>query len=197
MYKLPDSTHRTPSLTILYTCSVGYAVRPSLAGRVALITGASSGIGEATAHVFAGAGAKLVLNGRDAKKLDAVVAAIKQHTPSAQIVTQIGSVDKEETHVQLVTLAINRFGALHVAFNNAGVFTFVDLKGSTAANVSVRRPTQRAITQHCVLTLANVPLCCIIRRSTPRSISTSRAWCMLSSTNYQLSVSLPRPRSGE
>ena len=120
-------------------------VRPSLAGRVALITGASSGIGEATAHAFAIAGAKLVLNGRDTEKLDAVVTAIKAHTPSAQIVTLIGSVDKEETHVQLVALVIQSFGALHVAFNNAGVFTFVDLKSSSSADVRAQRSSAKSV----------------------------------------------------
>lgn len=48
----------------------------SLAGRVILVTGASSGIGEATARMCAELGAKLVLNGRDAERLNAVYVAL-------------------------------------------------------------------------------------------------------------------------
>lgn len=96
-----------------------------LRDRVALITGASSGIGAATAKLFASQGAKLVLNGRNADRLEAVASAIRES--GGEVVTVVGSVDKEETHIKLVETALNRFGALHIAFNNSGVFPFARL----------------------------------------------------------------------
>jgi NAD(P)-dependent dehydrogenase (short-subunit alcohol dehydrogenase family) len=99
-----------------------------LAGRVALITGASFGIGAATARAFAAAGAKLVLNGRNAQRLDAVAASIRKAHPGVEIATQVGDVSAEQTHEQLVALALSRFGALHVVFNNAGVFPNAQLQ---------------------------------------------------------------------
>lgn len=110
----------------------------TLSGRVALITGASSGIGAATARLFATAGAKLVLSGRDEKRLQAVVDSIKQATPSAEIATLTGDIGLEETNKALVELALSRFGALHIAFNNAGLLRYEPLTGVTAANVDLQ-----------------------------------------------------------
>jgi NAD(P)-dependent dehydrogenase (short-subunit alcohol dehydrogenase family) len=106
---------------------------PSLAGRVALITGASSGIGAATARLFSLAGASLVIHGRDQTRLDAVAAEIK--AKGGKVVTLIGDAAKEETHKQLVALALKTYGALHIAFNNAGVAPFAPLTAITGEQV--------------------------------------------------------------
>ena len=92
----------------------------SFSGRVALVTGASFGIGAAAARAFAAAGANLVINGRNAERLEAVATDIRKQHPGVQVATLVGDVGKEETHVQLVALALSKFGALHIVFNNAG-----------------------------------------------------------------------------
>ena len=89
-----------------------------LKGRVALITGASSGIGAATARAFGRAGANLVLNGRNAGRLKAVADGLVKDF-GVQVATLVGDAALESTQRALVDLALSRFGALHIAFNNA------------------------------------------------------------------------------
>lgn len=89
-----------------------------LTGKTAIITGASSGIGRATAHCFARAGAALVLNARDPVALDRVVADLT--TLGAQACAVAGDVGDPDVHVRMVREAQSRFGALHIAVNNAG-----------------------------------------------------------------------------
>ena len=99
------------------------------------MTGASFGIGAATARAYAAAGASLVLNGRDEKRLQAVADSISAAHPSIQVATLAGDVGKEETHAALVELALQRFGALHIVFNNAGIFPMATLQAATAQQV--------------------------------------------------------------
>jgi NAD(P)-dependent dehydrogenase (short-subunit alcohol dehydrogenase family) len=89
-----------------------------LTNKVAIITGASSGIGLAAAKLFASEGAKLVLCGRRQDALDALTAEIVQHGGEATAIT--GDVRDEEVARSLVDTAVSRFGALDIAFNNAG-----------------------------------------------------------------------------
>jgi len=107
----------------------------SLSGRVALITGASSGIGAATARAFAGAGANLVLNGRDATRLQNVADSISKNFPSVQVATLVGDTGVEATHKALVDLALSRFGALHIAFNNAGIYPTATIETITSEQI--------------------------------------------------------------
>ncbi|WP_449448376.1 SDR family oxidoreductase [Thermomonas brevis] len=89
-----------------------------LQDKVALVTGASSGIGHATARLFARHGARLVLAGRDRARLAALVAQLEGE--GGQAVALAGDVN-DEAHAQaLVDLAVGRFGGLDIAFNNAG-----------------------------------------------------------------------------
>jgi NAD(P)-dependent dehydrogenase (short-subunit alcohol dehydrogenase family) len=90
----------------------------SLANKVALITGASSGIGHAAARLFAAEGAKVVLGARRQKELDELAASIAQAGGSAAVLA--GDVRDEGFAQALVELAIEEFGGLDVAFNNAG-----------------------------------------------------------------------------
>lgn len=89
-----------------------------LAGKVAIITGASSGIGRAAAQLFAAEGARLVLVARRQAELDALVAAIAETGGSAIAVA--GDVRDEATAAAAVSAAIDRFGGLDIGFNNAG-----------------------------------------------------------------------------
>ena len=90
----------------------------ALFNKVAIVTGASSGIGYATAKLFASEGAKVVLGARRWPELKALVAAITQAGGDA--VALAGDVTDEAFARALVELAIDRFGGLDVAFNNAG-----------------------------------------------------------------------------
>lgn len=90
-----------------------------LKDKVALITGASSGVGRAAALLFAGEGASVVLVARRSDRLERLVADVEQLGGRAVAVT--GDVTKEATHRSAVDAAQHTFGGLHIALNNAGV----------------------------------------------------------------------------
>jgi NAD(P)-dependent dehydrogenase (short-subunit alcohol dehydrogenase family) len=90
-----------------------------LEGKVAIITGASAGIGRATATLFAAEGAKLVLGARRQVELDRLVAEIA--AAGGQAVALAGDVKSEEYAKALVALALERYGRLDIAYNNAGI----------------------------------------------------------------------------
>ena len=89
-----------------------------LEGKVAIVTGASSGIGYATALLFAAEGAKVVVGARRAAELDRLVTQITAQ--GGRAVALAGDVRNESYAQALVDLAAHRFGRLDVAFNNAG-----------------------------------------------------------------------------
>ncbi|GGN41190.1 oxidoreductase [Streptomyces kronopolitis] len=94
-------------------------------GKVVAITGASSGIGEATALLLAERGARLVLGARRTERLAELVARIERAGGSAvQIRTDVTR--PEDLHA-LVALATERFGRLDVLVGNAGVGTISPL----------------------------------------------------------------------
>ena len=89
-----------------------------LQNKVALITGASAGIGRATAKLFASEGAKLVVGARRKTELDSLVSEIEGS--GGQAAALAGDVRSEDYAKALVALAAERFGRLDIAFNNAG-----------------------------------------------------------------------------
>jgi NAD(P)-dependent dehydrogenase (short-subunit alcohol dehydrogenase family) len=86
--------------------------------KVAIVTGASSGIGRATALLFAKEGASVVVAARRREALDEMVAEIEAAGGTA--VAHAGDVTDEVCAQALVALAIQAFGGLDIAFNNAG-----------------------------------------------------------------------------
>jgi len=92
---------------------------PVLSDKVAIVTGASSGIGRAAALLFAREGARLVLTARRQSELDALVADIK--TEGGEALAIAGDVRDAALAQALTETAADRFGGLHVAFNNAGM----------------------------------------------------------------------------
>lgn len=90
-----------------------------LSGKVAIVTGASAGIGRATAKLFAKEGAKLVVGARRKEELDALVREIQ--SDGGEAVALAGDVRSEDYAKGLVQLAAEHYGRLDIAFNNAGV----------------------------------------------------------------------------
>jgi NAD(P)-dependent dehydrogenase (short-subunit alcohol dehydrogenase family) len=105
----------------------------TLSGKVALVTGASSGIGRATAIELARRGAKVVASARRQAEIDALVAAIKKDGYEASAV--VADINIEQDVIDLVAKTISIYGRIDVAFNNAGTegeFTpFVDQSNDT------------------------------------------------------------------
>jgi NAD(P)-dependent dehydrogenase (short-subunit alcohol dehydrogenase family) len=91
----------------------------TFSGKVALVTGGTSGIGKTTAIEFARAGAKVVLTGRREKEGAQVVAEIKKLGGDAGFIR--ADVAKDADVKQMVDFTVDKFGRLDVAFNNAGV----------------------------------------------------------------------------
>jgi NAD(P)-dependent dehydrogenase (short-subunit alcohol dehydrogenase family) len=89
-----------------------------LVDKVALVTGASAGIGRATAKLFAAEGAKVVVGARRKAELESLVKEIEASGGTA--VALAGDVRSEAYAKALVDLAVTSFGRLDVAFNNAG-----------------------------------------------------------------------------
>lgn len=90
-----------------------------LEGRVAIITGAAKGIGEATARLFAQEGVRLVAVDRDAAKLESVAAALREQ--GAEVATQVGDVAEPQTAEAAVRAAEETYGCLDILVNNAGI----------------------------------------------------------------------------
>ena len=86
-----------------------------IAGKVALVTGGTSGIGEATVRLFVQEGARVVIAGRSAARGEALAAELGDQAVFAQ-----GDVADEAGVVAAIEAAVARFGRLDVLFNNAG-----------------------------------------------------------------------------
>jgi meso-butanediol dehydrogenase / (S,S)-butanediol dehydrogenase / diacetyl reductase len=89
------------------------------AGKVVLVTGSTTGIGEACARVFAESGAKVMVSGRQAQRGGAVVEAIRAAGGSAQF----AAADLREAGAceRLVGDTVERWGGLDILVNNAGI----------------------------------------------------------------------------
>lgn len=88
----------------------------SIQNKVVIITGASSGIGAATAKLLASKGAKVVLAARREDRLQALASEI-----GANAIYQATDVTNRDQMASLVQLALDHFGCVDVLYNNAGV----------------------------------------------------------------------------
>ena len=102
-----------------------------LQGRVAIVTGASNGIGRAIAETYAAEGARTVLVARRAEVLDAVAAGIRARGGEALAVPT--DVTQEEQVAALFAKTVETYGRLDVLVNNAGVATHIDTEDISLA----------------------------------------------------------------
>src|SRR6516164_4724188 len=102
-----------------------------LQGKVALITGASAGIGQACAGALAGAGAHLVLTARRTDRLEKLKKEIE--TAANKVIIITGDARKEETAIKTIQGAMDAFGRIDILINNTGVGNYKNLVNTSAA----------------------------------------------------------------
>lgn len=96
-----------------------------LEGKVAVITGASAGIGRACALALAREGAKLVITARRQERLDELAARAKELGTQAAVV--VGDAREEDTARRTIATSLDTFGAVDILINNAGVGNYKNL----------------------------------------------------------------------
>jgi NADP-dependent 3-hydroxy acid dehydrogenase YdfG len=101
-----------------------------LEGKVALITGASAGIGQACARALAGESAQLVLTARRKERLD----GLKKEAESlgTKAVTVTGDAREEQTAIETVKAAVDAFGRIDILINNTGAGNYKKLMDTSA-----------------------------------------------------------------
>ena len=99
--------------------------------KVVIITGGSSGIGQALAQVFGAEGSKLLITGRREKPLMEAASALRSQ--SIEVSTMVADVSSEADNQRMAQLAIEQYGGIDILINNAGIsmralFEDVDLE---------------------------------------------------------------------
>jgi meso-butanediol dehydrogenase/(S,S)-butanediol dehydrogenase/diacetyl reductase len=102
-----------------------------MAGRVALVTGAGAGIGAATAHVLAQAGAAVLLVDANTQALDNTLTSLRSAVPAARLMGVTADVSDPTAAHLAVAQVVDQFGHLDTLVNNAAMRNY-----STAANAT-------------------------------------------------------------
>ncbi|XP_013198759.2 3-oxoacyl-[acyl-carrier-protein] reductase FabG [Amyelois transitella] len=105
----------------------------SFENKVVVVTGASSGIGAATAIAFSKEGAHVVLVGRNQTKLNNVEAKCKENGNPPLVIN--ADVSKPEDAERIIKDTVAKFGKLDVLVNNAGIITFSSVMAENALEV--------------------------------------------------------------
>jgi NAD(P)-dependent dehydrogenase (short-subunit alcohol dehydrogenase family) len=95
---------------------------PSLADRVAIITGASQGLGLEIARAYVGAGARVMICARDAALIDRRCQELAALGGDDRVAAMGADVSREPDVVRLIDATLARFGDVHVLVNNAGIY---------------------------------------------------------------------------
>lgn len=97
-----------------------------LEGRVALVTGAGSGIGAATAHCFAREGASVLLVDANAAALDATLASLREALAQARLASFTADVSDNALAHEAVRVAVTQWGRLDTLVNNAAMRNYTE-----------------------------------------------------------------------
>ncbi|CAO4379641.1 unnamed protein product [Caenorhabditis nigoni] len=105
--------------------------------KVAIITGSSNGIGQATAVLFASEGAKVTITGRNAERLEVTKKLLLDaHIPDNHINVVVGDITQENIQEALIKTTLEKFGKIDILVNNAGA-GIPDPQGKTGVNQSI------------------------------------------------------------
>ncbi|XP_043932575.1 3-oxoacyl-[acyl-carrier-protein] reductase FabG-like [Protopterus annectens] len=167
----------------LYTTAQQACKVLSLHGKVALITGASSGIGAATSILFSKLGAKLILNGRNVEGLKET-AKLCDEANKEKIFLVPGDVTDETVVEHIIKESITKFGQLDVLINNAGIVGYATIENTSLKQFDTIMKTNVRAVYH--LTMLAVPHLiktkgCIVNISSicgVRSFPKYLAYCM-------------------
>lgn len=108
----------------------------NFAGKVALVTGSSSGIGAATAILFAKSGANVVVTGRNATKVSEVAKQCLNVSPKGlKALEVVADVTRDENLVRLVDTTVQTFGKIDILVNNAGIAIPVGIEDKNYVNI--------------------------------------------------------------
>jgi 3-oxoacyl-[acyl-carrier protein] reductase len=100
-----------------------------LAGKVAIVTGASAGIGQASARGLAREGARLVLTARRGQRLDALIDELQ--SLGGEAIAVVGDARDEATAARTVEAAMTAYGCIDILINNVGVGNYKKLIDTT------------------------------------------------------------------
>ena len=152
--------------------------RFSLEGKVAIVTGSSRGIGRAIATGLAGAGAAVVVNGRNAESVKAVAEAIMDGGGASLPVT--ADVSKAAGVENLIQKTVERFGRLDILINNAGISPYYK---------SAETMTETEWDEVMAVNLKGVFLCC---RAAGRVMIPQKSGRIINISSIAGQVALPR-----
>ncbi len=152
---------------------------PRLENKVAIITGAASGIGQGAAELFAEEGARLVLVDRNAAGLAETGGRLR--AGGAAVVEVIGDLAQAATIDRVVGAALAAYGQIDVVFNNAGIMPYGDLQSVTEALWDeVQAVNVKAMFLMCKAVLPHM-----LRRGRGSIINTSSVMATLTEPGYE------------
>ncbi|KAI6174311.1 hypothetical protein M3Y98_01176700 [Aphelenchoides besseyi] len=108
----------------------------SFKGKIAIVTGSSSGIGQAAAQIFATEGASVTIHGQSEERLKTTTDLLKKlNIPDSRVLVVQGAIEEEQTQKPLIDETVKKFGRLDILVNNAAVSYRDDLVPNSLENL--------------------------------------------------------------